>query len=75
MFYCKKLRELKTLNEFLDYFTNEYIVSIPTWYFDCVFGYPTTNNSLESPNNVIKNNYTLREKLSLELMINSFQQS
>lgn len=58
--------KINYFNEFLNYFKEQWLTeSNKGWFEDFAKGYPSTNNALESTNNVIKEEGTLRERLSL----------
>ena len=50
---------------FSNYFEQTWLFDLKFWYEGSAVGYPSTNNGLESLNNRIKQQYTLRNKLSL----------
>jgi hypothetical protein len=50
---------------FSNYFEQTWLFDLKYWYEGAAIGYPSTNNGLESLNNKIKQQYTLRNKLPL----------
>lgn len=65
---AKKLWSKKYENlvpNFHQYFWKEYIENRSNWYEGYAIGFPSTNNGLESTNNVIKSQGTFRERLSM----------
>jgi hypothetical protein len=61
-----------SLNNFLDYFNNEWILSSNScWYEGACDRVPKQNNALESNNLVIKTHHTLRSCLSLSHYLNN----
>jgi MULE transposase domain/SWIM zinc finger len=61
------------VTSFLEYFRQEYLVSHAGWYEGVDFFAPSTNNGLESTNNVIKSHYTLRERLPMHQFLSSLR--
>lgn len=53
------------MKQFLVYFNEQWVDMNPGWYVGVAPGVPCTNNALESTNNVIKREFTLRERLPL----------
>jgi len=51
--------------EFATYFRTEYIIKHMGWHEGRAPGFPSTNNCLEATNNVIKNEWTLRNRLAI----------
>lgn len=51
--------------DFIAYFTQEWITQNPNWFEGAMQRVPSTNNALEATNRVIKDQFTLRERLSL----------
>lgn len=47
---------------FVDYFKSEWVTKHPNWYEGILRNFPSTNNALESFNNVIKQHHTYRER-------------
>jgi hypothetical protein len=61
-----------SLNSFLDYFKNEWVLSSNNcWYEGACDRVPKQNNGLESNNLVIKTHHTLRSRLSLSHYLNN----
>lgn len=54
-----------TEEDFIEYFTDEWITQNPNWYEGAMQRVPSTNNALEALNGVIKSQFTFRERLSL----------
>lgn len=52
-------------DDFVNYFQNEWINTLPNWYTGAS-DYGTTNNGVEATNNSIKNHITLRKRLSVK---------
>lgn len=52
-------------SSFIDYFKQEWKKNNPNWFEGACSLTPSTNNALESTNNVLKNEYTLRERVLL----------
>ncbi|CAF2610650.1 unnamed protein product [Rotaria sp. Silwood2] len=57
------------LNDFRQYFEQEWILSLPYWYEGAACLAPSTNNGLESLNGRIKKDYTLRNRLPLSAFL------
>ncbi|CAF5041678.1 unnamed protein product, partial [Rotaria sp. Silwood1] len=57
------------LNDFRQYFEQEWILSLPYWYEEAACLAPSTNNGLESLNDRIKKDYTLRNRLPLSAFL------
>ena len=56
---------IEPLNDFLQYFEMEWLLSYSGWYEGMYDRTPKHNNALESTNKVIKTHHTLRARLSL----------
>ncbi|CAF4881795.1 unnamed protein product [Rotaria sp. Silwood1] len=56
---------------FANYFEQTWLLDLKFWYEGEAIGYPLTNNGLESLNNRIKQQYTLRNKLPLPKFIST----
>ncbi|CAF1550482.1 unnamed protein product, partial [Rotaria sordida] len=56
---------------FANYFEQTWLLDLKFWYEGAAIGYPLTNNGLESLNNRIKQQYTLRNKLPLPKFIST----
>ncbi|CAF1167498.1 unnamed protein product [Adineta ricciae] len=71
--HMKTKVENRTIEDFLNYFDNEWIQSNSGWYEGIQFHTPSTNNALEATNRVIKDDGTFRERhvLSRFLTISS----
>jgi len=63
--FLKKWAKNDRVRPFLNYFEAEYLNSRSGWYEGVAPGFPSTNNGLESLNNQIKEEGTLRNKLPL----------
>ena len=63
--FIKKWKSKKCLfiNNFVDYFINEWFKSNKGWFEGFAIGYPSSNNALEATNGKIKSLYTFRERL------------
>ncbi|CAF1522516.1 unnamed protein product, partial [Didymodactylos carnosus] len=59
---------------FSDYFVDQWITKLPYWYEGAAFGKPSTNNGCESTNAIIKQKYTLRNKLHLSAFLPKIEQ-
>ncbi|CAF3926247.1 unnamed protein product [Rotaria sordida] len=59
----------KDLDTFRKYFEDQWLLSLPFWYEGSANLIPSTNNGIESFNGKIKQMYTLRNKLSLSLFL------
>lgn len=57
-------------NDFVKYFKDQWLILNKNWYLGVHFGSPATNNGLESFNRIIKDEYTLRERLPLSFFLN-----
>ncbi|CAF4505018.1 unnamed protein product [Rotaria sp. Silwood2] len=57
------------LNDFRQYFEQEWISSLPNWYEGAACLAPSTNNGLELLNGRIKKDYTLRNRLPLSAFL------
>ncbi|CAF2022136.1 unnamed protein product [Rotaria magnacalcarata] len=51
------------INNFIDYFTNEWHMSNKGWFVGFAIGYPSSNNALQATNGTITSLYTFRECL------------
>lgn len=51
--------------EFINYFTEEWIIQNPNWYEGARTRVPSTNNALKATNRVIKDEFTHRTRYSL----------
>lgn len=60
--------------EFLIYFNMEWVTKNPNWYEGAMQHTPSTNNSLEATNRVIKDQFTLRERLFLGEFVTVLEQ-
>ncbi|CAF1597895.1 unnamed protein product, partial [Didymodactylos carnosus] len=60
--------------KFSDYFVDQWITKLPYWYEGAAFGKPSTNNGCESMNAIIKQKYTLRNKLQLSAFLPKMEQ-
>ncbi|CAF1045963.1 unnamed protein product [Rotaria magnacalcarata] len=58
-----KAKECPPINNFIDYFINEWYMSNKGWFEGFTIGYPSSNNALEATNGTIKSLYTFRERL------------
>lgn len=69
--FFEKWRKVKNANlrTFLAYFETEWILSNLGWYEGVEIYTPSSNNALESVNNVIKTNDTYREQLPLDAVL------
>ena len=56
-----------------NYFEQTWLFDLKFWYEDAAIGYPYTNNGLESLNNRIEQQYTLRNKLSLSKFLSTME--
>lgn len=56
--------------DFIEYFEREWIVLLPNWYEGAAVGLPSSNNGVEATNAVIKNEFTLRERLPVGQFLN-----
>ncbi|CAF0894013.1 unnamed protein product [Rotaria sordida] len=65
----QKLSLIPTMKRFVDYFTEQWVSKIHYWYEGAAFAKPSTNNGLESLNGIIKQKYTLRNKLHLSTFL------
>lgn len=59
------LKKWQQENEFCRYFKNEWIFRNRNWFEGIQLLTPSTNNCLESANNLLKKQYTFRERLDL----------
>jgi hypothetical protein len=59
------LGKWNTYSDFCTYFENEWLKQNRFWYEGAGKGVPSTNNALESTNNVFKNESTLRERIPI----------
>jgi hypothetical protein len=59
------LKKWKNESSFLEYFSNEWLLSKNGWHEGVQMYAPSTNNALEAVNRIIKDEYTLRERLVL----------
>jgi hypothetical protein len=48
--------------DFSEYFENEWLITLGTWYEGCNVFTPSANNALEATNRVIKDEHTFRER-------------
>jgi hypothetical protein len=66
--FKKKWKQVKNMivDQFMTYFDKIWIEQHPGWYEGYAPGVPGTNNALESTNDNVKSQATLRTKLSLE---------
>ncbi|XP_048481537.1 uncharacterized protein LOC125489545 [Plutella xylostella] len=60
-------------NAFIQYFEEQWLTQNRSWYLGAHMGSPATNNALESHNRVIKDEYTLRERLPLSRFLTVFK--
>lgn len=51
--------------EFTEYFHDEWVNKNPNWYAGACLSVPSTNNSLESFNNSLKNHQTFRKRMTI----------
>jgi hypothetical protein len=67
LFFSKWRKETdnKSVNDFLDYFKQNYIEQRDKWFEGAAVGYPKTNNGLEATNRHVKERGTFRRKLPL----------
>jgi hypothetical protein len=65
--FKKKWKQVKNqiVDQFMTYFDKIWILQRPGWYEGYAPGVPGTNNALESTNEKVKSQATLRTKLSL----------
>jgi len=63
--WIRKYESIEEVSEFLSYFSKEYLSRRSSWYEGAAPGSPSTNNGLESINNLIKRDGTFRRKLPL----------
>jgi len=63
------LKKWKDEASFIEYFTSEWLSTKNGWYEGLQMFTPSTNNSLEATNRIIKDDYTLRERLVLSRFI------
>ena len=59
----------------MQYFDEQWFQSLPGWYEGFALLVPSTNNSLEATNNVIKNEATIRERLPLKRFLHILRTS
>jgi len=57
------LKKWKGQARFIEYFSNQWLESKNCWYEELEMHVPSTNNSLEATNRVIKDEDTLRERI------------
>ncbi|CAF1063645.1 unnamed protein product [Didymodactylos carnosus] len=62
------------MKNFSDYFVDQWVTKLPFWYEGAAYGKPSTNNGCESMNAVIKQKYTLRNKLQLSAFLPKMEQ-
>ena len=67
--WVKKWLAVEGAKDFVDYFNSEYIVKYSGWYEGIAPNSPSSNNCLESTNNVLKNECTLRQRLPIREFI------
>ena len=56
---------IERVNTFVGYFDRQWLHLLPTWYEGSAAHVPSTNNGLESLNNRVKEEHTLRQRLPL----------
>ncbi|CAF1448070.1 unnamed protein product, partial [Didymodactylos carnosus] len=62
------------IQQFQQYFFDQWITKLPLWYEGAAFNLPSTNNGCESLNGKIKQQYTLRNKLHLTSFLPKMEQ-
>jgi hypothetical protein len=65
----KKWLAVEGAKHFVDYFNTEYMIKYSGWYEGIAPKSPSTNNCLESTNNVLKKECSLRERLLIREFI------
>lgn len=72
LFFLKwRAKNDRQVNEFLEYFKNQWVLKRSCWYEGAAPGYPSTNNGIEGTNAVIKTEHTLRERLPVGQFLNN----
>ncbi|CAF4506684.1 unnamed protein product [Rotaria sp. Silwood2] len=72
--FLQKWNAIPSMKNFMEYFVEQWITKLPYWYEGAVFGKPATNNGCESMNAIIKQKYTLRNKLHLSAFLPKVEQ-
>ncbi|CAF3469772.1 unnamed protein product [Rotaria sp. Silwood1] len=65
----QKWNQIPSMKQFVNYFTDHWVSNLRYWYEGAAYGKPSTNNGLESLNGIIKQKYTLRNKLHLSAFL------
>ena len=63
--FLQKWRQRKDRRvcDFLNYFEEQWLRKLPSWFKVAALGFPSTNNGIEDTNAVIKGNHALRDRL------------
>ncbi|CAF3910915.1 unnamed protein product [Rotaria sp. Silwood2] len=65
----QKWNQIPLIKQFVNYFTEQWVSNLCYWYEGAAFSKPSTNNGLESLSGIIKQKYTLRNKLHLSAFL------